>query len=238
MTENINRRSLAKGAAWAAPAVLATAAIPAYAASSCTPELVVSPGVTFYQTSGTTPGIINGQTRISFGLVGVKNLPEGVTIRNISVTYDVEQRNGTRSAIVPGHPSPRETYVSKQTGASAYSSTAWSVGSSYSFYDTKNNWSGNRVTFVGENRSVPWQDGISRPSWAVTNTWSAGTAGDPRVLVDTTQPGGCRTSTLREMGQLTMQATFGSTNFRSLTYVTIKVTLSDGQELSIAGQTG
>lgn len=33
MTENINRRSLAKGAAWAAPAVLATAAMPAYAAS-------------------------------------------------------------------------------------------------------------------------------------------------------------------------------------------------------------
>lgn len=34
MTSNINRRSVVKGAAWAAPAVAATAAIPAYAASS------------------------------------------------------------------------------------------------------------------------------------------------------------------------------------------------------------
>lgn len=33
--QGINRRSLAKGAAWAAPAVLATAAMPAYAASMC-----------------------------------------------------------------------------------------------------------------------------------------------------------------------------------------------------------
>lgn len=33
MTHNVSRRTLAKGAAWAAPAVVATAAIPAYAAS-------------------------------------------------------------------------------------------------------------------------------------------------------------------------------------------------------------
>lgn len=36
MTHNISRRSLAKGAAWAAPAVVATTAIPAYAASPVT----------------------------------------------------------------------------------------------------------------------------------------------------------------------------------------------------------
>ncbi|WP_237211778.1 hypothetical protein [Rothia nasimurium] len=34
MTHNVSRRTLAKGAAWAAPAVVATTAIPAYAASS------------------------------------------------------------------------------------------------------------------------------------------------------------------------------------------------------------
>lgn len=31
MTHNVSRRTLAKGATWAAPAVVATAAIPAYA---------------------------------------------------------------------------------------------------------------------------------------------------------------------------------------------------------------
>lgn len=39
MTE-INRRALAKGAAWTAPVVLATSAVPAYAASHC-PEITV-----------------------------------------------------------------------------------------------------------------------------------------------------------------------------------------------------
>lgn len=33
MTTNVNRRALIKGASWAAPAVLASATIPAYAAS-------------------------------------------------------------------------------------------------------------------------------------------------------------------------------------------------------------
>lgn len=37
MSTNISRRSIAKGAAWATPAVLATAAVPAYAASTTTP---------------------------------------------------------------------------------------------------------------------------------------------------------------------------------------------------------
>ena len=36
MTHNVSRRTLAKGAAWAAPAVVATTAIPAYAASPAT----------------------------------------------------------------------------------------------------------------------------------------------------------------------------------------------------------
>lgn len=38
VTEQINRRSLVKGAAWAAPVVATSAAIPAYAASQCTPD--------------------------------------------------------------------------------------------------------------------------------------------------------------------------------------------------------
>lgn len=35
MTHNVSRRTLAKGASWAAPVVVATAAVPAYAASKC-----------------------------------------------------------------------------------------------------------------------------------------------------------------------------------------------------------
>lgn len=39
MNSNVSRRNLAKGAAWATPIVAATAAIPAYAASSTTPPV-------------------------------------------------------------------------------------------------------------------------------------------------------------------------------------------------------
>lgn len=38
MTHDFSRRTLAKGAAWAAPVVVASAAVPAYAASSSCPH--------------------------------------------------------------------------------------------------------------------------------------------------------------------------------------------------------
>lgn len=38
MTTTISRRKLAKGAAWATPVIMASTAVPAYAASTCKPE--------------------------------------------------------------------------------------------------------------------------------------------------------------------------------------------------------
>lgn len=56
MTHNISRRSLAKGAAWAAPAVAATTAIPAYAASlTCPTETIEAIDTAFTSFKQTYP---------------------------------------------------------------------------------------------------------------------------------------------------------------------------------------
>lgn len=52
LSTNISRRTLAKGATWAAPAVVATAAVPAYAASSVEPTYNYEPSASW--TSETT----------------------------------------------------------------------------------------------------------------------------------------------------------------------------------------
>lgn len=69
MTENINRRSLAKGAAWAAPAVLATTAIPAYAASRCDQALIGSATYSGIAVSSSAQGkripITSGRTEVN-----------------------------------------------------------------------------------------------------------------------------------------------------------------------------
>lgn len=66
MTNNISRRSLAKGAAWAAPAVVATAAVPAYAASAelCQNQTVIENAFTEVMTQGATAYF----TEVSYGL--------------------------------------------------------------------------------------------------------------------------------------------------------------------------
>lgn len=104
-TENqgINRRSLAKGAAWAAPAVLATATVPTYAASMCGsgPFVYRSGGLQYYfgyqynpssgryeSTDATKRWFTN-----SAGKVWVYDLPRHIEVVGISVTTWIEHRS-------------------------------------------------------------------------------------------------------------------------------------------------
>ncbi|QRZ61665.1 hypothetical protein [Rothia sp. ZJ932] len=81
MTSSINRRSLVKGAAWAAPVVAATTAIPAYAASarSC-------PTVTIAQTAGNVAGTY-------VVTVIYKGTAEGMYIGGVTRYNDVQEPN-------------------------------------------------------------------------------------------------------------------------------------------------
>lgn len=89
------RRSLVKGAAWAAPAVVATAAIPAYAASTIQAVLTSSTtqskasvrgnAVPHYNCNGSTQVEIYN-TRAS-GHITVSQLPTGATLSNLTMEF-------------------------------------------------------------------------------------------------------------------------------------------------------
>lgn len=183
------------------------------------------------------PGIADVTANISFGRIIVNNLPAGVTVQEISFTYDIEQKTTARSTVGSGYPRPQETWVSKRTGARTWSTAAWAAGQSYTFFDSKNGgWTGNLVTYLGSNRSITWDDGVARTSWAIKNTWKAGTAGDPRVLTTSDSSSSCTNAVLMELGQLDLSATFGISSTQVRTYGSVEVLLSDGQRLTFAKQ--
>lgn len=118
-----SRRNLVKGAAWAAPAVVATSAVPAYAASRCPAASIFSQGVVTYSwgvAPYTGPHPVNPtgtttQTFTAFGVVG-GNLPAGAVITKIEYEYWVQQRddsfrnsNGTTGSRGPGVYDPGNT---------------------------------------------------------------------------------------------------------------------------------
>lgn len=95
MQSNLSRRTLAKGAAWATPLAVATASIPAYAASSTTPPVVscgdeYAPDV-FFNDALLAKSSIQTQVRQSIGTT-CYSLPVG-TVVTVSIV-----NTGTRSA--------------------------------------------------------------------------------------------------------------------------------------------
>lgn len=98
MTHPISRRSLAKGAAWAAPAVIATTAIPAYAASStsCSTTAIAAIDAAFKEMETST--FTAYWTEPSVGLAdGFSKVPSFNIINNSS--YDVEL-SGSQGLVV------------------------------------------------------------------------------------------------------------------------------------------
>lgn len=81
MTTNVNRRALIKGASWAAPAVLASATIPAYAASP-TDNL-------FYWLDGSWDSNYNGRTNGSAGCQTTINISNDKAYDNFSAGFCV-----------------------------------------------------------------------------------------------------------------------------------------------------
>lgn len=85
-----SRRTLVKGAAWAAPAVVASAAVPAYAASQCTPSVWGTSSVRYPW--GTAGALLTDQKLTAMGTVSA-SLPKGAVITEIGYEIWVEQRN-------------------------------------------------------------------------------------------------------------------------------------------------
>lgn len=88
---NITRRNIVKGAAWSTPAVLATAAIPAYAASK-NGTAKTTAGQYFHTIKSTTPAFCNPSTNPQNGYID--NLPYTSPKGNSNKYRDPNTSNG------------------------------------------------------------------------------------------------------------------------------------------------
>lgn len=222
MTHQISRRSLAKGAAWAAPAVLATATVPAYAASRCQPTLSFSGGLTYnWGTLGSSS--TNQQLQLG-GQTYVNNLPAGVTVTSISYTFWVQNRIGQTSS------GPGAFYVGNTTSdrkTQTFTAMPWTPTAGSGFSSTASS-TANLVNHT-------YSNGQTAQSWDLNMNWTA--AQD--TLKQYSTSGSCQNFTTGPSSKFIVNYT-GVTGITSLndpnrailSDVTIKVTLSDGQVLT------
>lgn len=114
MTHDFSRRTLAKGAAWAAPVVVASAAVPAYAASSsCPHDIDAQVDAVFQRRLAALPSLQNTTIRFwynananSNGALGTSNLRIQVTnggaldVAHLPFGFEFAQRNVATSPAI------------------------------------------------------------------------------------------------------------------------------------------
>ena len=172
MGTNISRRTLAKGSAWATPAVIASTHIPAYAASRC-PEPVLIPASSVYYDWGTISNVADPKTSTTnqylYASAGfqITGLPLGVTVEKATYTQWIETRQ-------PGSRMPGAFWPGNTSGA-YFSNNGSCSGDSCNFV-----YSGNSMA-AGWNRLVtshgptphtfPADPGTSRTGWNIEYTF-------------------------------------------------------------------
>lgn len=229
MSTDISRRSLAKGASWAAPIVVSTALVPAYAASLCGLPTVRFSGGPSYRFGA----IGSPSTEQTLGLGGqlwVDNLPAGVTVTNIEYVFWVQNRIGQDS------PGPGAFYVLNKTSnraSQSISAMPWSPTAGSGFANT----AFSTVNLVNHT----FTDGFTAQAWDLHMTWSASSN---RLNSYTETSTGCRTFDTGKSGRFEVIYTgvkgptsFGNTNEYVRADCHITVTLSNGTVLKYATQT-
>ena len=223
MSSEITRRSIAKGAAWAAPVVVVSAAVPAYAASTCASRVTAGGGraIDF--------GIVKtGTTYNSVGYgykVDVHNLPDNVTVQ--TVTVRVMQQGRVEGTPGPGFFHPRHITSNMRTRPAQmpYTPTAGS------------GWTGtvaNTQTAVNHT----YVNGTTLSSWDMVYTWQASRdrlsttyTDDPNTACRTFTTGSSGMFTIRWEGVMPMTSTT-DTRKTSTSEFLATVTLSDGRVLT------
>lgn len=102
MSTSLTRRQVAKGAAWAAPVIAATAAVPAYASSNTCRLDVLAAGATFFdygeRNIDQATNLTDGYVEVDDGRVRIIGLNDGETVTSISYSIQVENANASRTA--------------------------------------------------------------------------------------------------------------------------------------------
>lgn len=226
-----NRRDLAKGAAWATPVIVASSAVPVYAASRCGQLGRTS-------SNGFSPNTYSDgyhKYKISFGMMGVNSLPPGVTVEKVSVTWYMSHKDFRWLNNTTGTGNGGEIQV---TG-NAWGAFPGSTGST-TFIDSKNsNWLGNRLTYNQNgalgNRGPAGTD-VAHDYTSYTNTWTPQQTGNPasRRGVYSDAGNGCRNFRIAEMGEFhfrerTATSLYNDNRWRA--WSAHEITLSTGQVL-------
>lgn len=152
----LNRRSLAKGAAWAAPVVAASAAVPAYAASPvCEPVVQIGQRIFYdYGTISALGGTSNPRLEITDTLAQVTFLPKGVYLTKFVQIVWWEQRDSANM---------RGVWPMSDSRASI----------AYNGNCTNNTCGWSDLTFYQKDVTKTTQSGARRKMWSAGLSWTA-----------------------------------------------------------------
>lgn len=226
-THPVSRRSLARGVAWAAPVIVAASAVPAYAASACTPTLRISGGLIYRW--GTIGSSSTTQSLDAGAQTYVDNLPAGVTVTRVSYQWWIANRIGQTSA------GPGAFWVGNGTSSrngENYNAMRYTPGSGTAWRNTVSN----TQNLAG----TEFPDGVTRDAWDLNFLWTAGTNGSNGTY--TNDATGCRDFTTGPSGRFAITytdvkapRTCPSPEGRMPNFVKVTATLSNGQELTFTG---
>lgn len=199
----VNRRSLAKGAAWAAPAIVATAAVPAYAASRCVTKVTQTSYLDF--NFGREYSTNTQIFKLFLQSVTVTDIPANRTVVAIELDAWFEQRDNT-SQYQAGVPAFTHSSAYVMDSNRRFTSTGGATSRTY--YDAQINWAGASWSQIGKDVQLQHPNGQTYKSWGLRTRWDSSVAGDPRNSTVTKKSGStqdCYTFTLPNMGLIQAQ---------------------------------
>lgn len=194
----LNRRSLAKGAAWAAPVVAASAAVPAYAASPvCNPVTQVQQRIFYdYGTISGFGGTSNPRLEITDTLAQITYLPRGVYLTKFVEIVWWEQRDSARTRGVWPMNDSRATIA-------------------YNANCTNDTCGWSDLTFYQKDVTKTSRTGVRRKMWSAALSWTA--VGNSSAPVNFSYSGptssGCYQMRTREADQLTAATAPNATGY-------------------------
>lgn len=135
-SRQINRRTLAAGAAWATPAVAMAGVVPAYAASpkkvsKCGLSLVKTDGLTDPETFSTisSGSISGGVTKVgTVGTIWIPSAQCGCGIKDLALHYSVPCENSATGAVSCANPQVRQVRLSLPNTTTAYFANPYDYG--------------------------------------------------------------------------------------------------------------
>lgn len=247
-----NRRTLVKGAAWAAPAVIASTTVPTYAASRCTTTTHFSGGAAYNWGTVFDPNKTTTQILTLGGQFTINNLPSDVTVTSIKYEFwtsnRIDQKSSGPGIFWIGNPSTQ--YSSYAVGSSSTRPIPWTE--SVTGYTSANGGTptpgSGFVPVVQSTQNLvnhEYPSGAVERSWNLIMTWEASRDSNIASRYTSSSTSDCRNFTTGPSARFPIVYSNvvppASPNNVNSTYkgeTLITVTLSNGQTLTHRSTSG